>query len=79
MYLFNSVGFADLFGTYVFAIDAADFWFLAFASVLLAVGSVFLARRPQPVPQVGHWTDGRYLTREDAVRAAKQRHPSGKS
>lgn len=67
MYLFNSVGFGELFGTYVFAIDAADFWFLAFASVLLAVGSVFLARRPQPVP---HWSA--------ETREAMRRHPSGR-
>lgn len=56
MFLFNSVGFADLFGIYMFAIDAADFWFGVFGTLVLAYASVVLAVRPQPVPK---WQSGR--------------------
>ncbi len=69
MYLFQSIGFAELGDSYLFAINAADFWFLAFATLLLGIASVWLARRPQPVPSRRSW----------GVQAAKRRHPSGKS
>lgn len=50
MLLFNSIGFAEIYGNYLFAIKASDFWLLVMASMLLAVASGWLARRPQPVP-----------------------------
>lgn len=61
MYLFQSLNFAEIGDTYLFAISAADFWFLAFATLLLGIGSVWLARRPQPVP---NWS----RTRERSAR-----------
>lgn len=48
--LLNAINFAELGDTYLFAIKAADFWFLAFATMLLGIASVWLARRPQPSP-----------------------------
>lgn len=69
MYLFNSFHFAELGDAYLFAIKAADFWFLAFATMLLGIASVWLARRPQPIPNARAWS----------LPDAKRRHPSGKS
>lgn len=55
MFLFESLNFAQLGDTYLFAIKEGDFWFLAFASLLLGMASVWLARRPQPVPDRDAW------------------------
>ena len=60
MYLFHSLNFAELGDVYLFAINAADFWFLAFATLLLGIASVWLARRPQPAP---NWTNKRERSR----------------
>jgi hypothetical protein len=73
--LINMIHFAEIGDTWLFAVKAADAMLIMFALLVLGVGSVWLARRPQPVPQVGHWTDGRHLTREECMR----RHPSGNS
>lgn len=68
-HLFQSFGFVELGDGYLFAVHAADFWFSMFAVLLLGIASVWLARRPQPVPSARAW----------GVQAAKRRHPSGKS
>lgn len=68
MYLFQSIGFVQLGDSYLFAIKAADLWFGMFALLLLGIASVWLARRPQPVPNRNAW----------GARESMRRHPSGK-
>jgi hypothetical protein len=64
--LINSLNFAEIGDTYLFAIKASEFWFAMFAVLLLGIASVWLARRPQPVPNARAWN----------LPEAKRRHPS---
>jgi hypothetical protein len=66
--LLNAIHFVELNGTYLFAVKASDFWFGMFAVLLLGIASVWLARRPQPVPNRRAWS----------LPEARRRHPSGR-
>ncbi|HVX91161.1 MAG TPA: hypothetical protein VHC20_06085 [Candidatus Paceibacterota bacterium] len=64
--LLNMIHFGQIGDVYLFAVKASEFWFLAFATLLLGIASVWLARRPQPTPNARAW----------ALPDAKRRHPS---